>query len=691
MESREYRQEFLSTVRVIAESEQESTVASFVKEAADTLLHAGVIPDHEPCFYTGIGKRNRRLRVDGYALDDYDMTMYLLVADFNGSDDPETLTKSMARTCFDRLTAFVNEALSGTLYKNMEISIPAYDLVETLRTNKNRIRKFSFTLLTDKVASERIESFPFSELEGIPVEYHVWDINRFYRLAESESGRDELWINLCDYISNGIPCLEASSAHTEEYRSILCVIPGKVLADIYDKYGSRLLEGNVRSFLSTKRAVNRKIRETILSKPVRFFAYNNGISATATEVIMVSNGSGCFVTDIKGLQIVNGGQTTASLSNARYKDKASLDRIFVQMKLTEVNDELANNIIPDISRSSNSQNKVSEADFFSNHAFHIQFEKMSRKIFAPSVGGAQYETHWFYERANGQYMQEQSRMRKSEKDRFLMMNPKKQKITKTDLAKTINSWRELPQKACLGAQKNFASFAEWVTDEWEKNDTQFNELFFRQSVALTILFGQIRISIKHQPWYENGYLANLVSYSMAKLSNMLKLSFPNKELDLMIIWNKQSIPDILSEQLIPIYKAVFDILVSSDRLVQNVTEWSKNNVCWERVKATDVSMHPRIEELLIDKTEAQSIARSARKEQKILSGIEAQVFVVEKGKECWINMQDWVRGKNLLTSGEAQLLRLAATMSSNRIPNEIQCKKLKELYDKFLSEGYKEA
>lgn len=690
MELEEYRREFLTLVRVVAESDREGTVPSFVGQAANSLLDAGVIPDYESCFYTGTGRRKRKLRVDGYALDDFDMTMYLLIADYSGSDEPETLTMTQAKTVLDRLFAFLDEALTGFLHKEMEISTPAYDLVENIRTNQSRIRKYSFILLTDKIASERIDTLPFGEIQNVPVEYHVWDMNRFYRVTESESGRDEIYIKFDDYIQGGMPCLEASTAETDEYRSFLCVIPGIVLADIYDKYGSRLLEGNVRSFLSTKRAVNKKIRETILRQPKRFFAYNNGISATATDVEVEKQGNGLSVSSVKGLQIVNGGQTTASISNARFKDGVSLESIYVQVKLTEVDPVLASSIIPDISRSSNSQNKVSEADFFSNHPFHIQMEKFSRKIFAPAVGGAQYETHWFYERANGQYMQEQSRMKKSEKNRFIMLNPQKQKMTKTDFAKVYNAWRGLPQKVSLGAQKNFAVFAELITDEWEKSNTQFNELFFKQCVALTILFKKIHITIKQQTWYENGYLANLTAYSMAKLSQVLNENMLNKELDLMQIWDRQEIPDILCEQLMPIYKAVFDVLTDRHRLVQNVTEWSKNNVCWERAKGVNIQLHPEINDVMIDKNEAKTQARSARTEQKMISGIEAQMFVVEKGQSYWLDILTWAGKKKLLSPEENKILSLAGRMSGTRIPNEVQCRILQEIRNKVLAEGYQE-
>jgi len=690
MEINEYRKEFLSMVKVSAETDKDSTVTSFVKEASDFLLEAGIIPDYEECFYTGYGKHNRRYRIDGYAYDDYDMTMYLIIADYSGSDEPETLTLAGARTCFDRLQAFLDEALSGTLYKEMELSTPAFDLVENLKNIHTQIKKYCFVLETDKVASDRIETLPYGDIHGTQIEFHIWDMRRFYRVVESQNGRDEIIIDLYDYSKDGLPCLEASSANTAEYRCYLCVFSANVLGDIYDKFGSRLLEGNVRAFLTTKRAVNKKIRETILTQPSRFFAYNNGISATATEVVMEKSQTGLVISKIKGFQIVNGGQTTASLSNARFKDNASLDNIYVQMKLTEVDPALARSIIPAISRSSNSQNKVSEADFFSNHAFHIQMEKMSRKIFASAVNGAQYETHWFYERANGQYMQEQYKMKKSEKQRFLLLNPPKQKIIKTDLAKALNAWRCLPNIVCLGAQKNFSVFADWITDEWEKNSLQYNELFYKKSLALVILFRQTGMAIKQQPWYENGYLANLIAYSMSKFSFMLSENIPDMELDLMQIWDKQRMPDILPEQLIPVYKVVFKALTAEDRPTQNVTEWSKSSACWSRIKAVSIPFHPSISDILIDRNEMKGREKSARREQKMISGIEAQMVVVNKGQAYWQSTLSWASKKNLPSPEEIKLLQLASTMSGTRVPNEVQSKRLLEINDRILAEGYSE-
>lgn len=279
-------------------------------------------------------------------------------------------------------------------------------------------------------------------------------------------------------------------------------------------------------------------------------------------------------------------------------------------------------------------------------------------------------------------------MKKSEKNRFAIINPQKQKITKTDIAKVYNAWRGLPQKVSLGAQKNFAVFAEWVTDEWEKNNTHYNELFFKQCVALVILFKKISATIRQQPWYENGYLANLTAYSMAKLSYMLKENLPDKELDFMQIWDKQEVSDVLYEQLVPVYRAVFEVLTAQNRPVQNVTEWSKNNICWEQVKEKFVQLHPQIDEVMMDKNEAKTQASSARMEQRMISGIEAQMFVVEKGNAYWQDMLSWATERKLLSPEETKILSLACNMSGTKMPNEVQSRILQEIRNKVLAEGY---
>ena len=194
--------------------------------------------------------------------------------------------------------------------RNIEESTPAADLIEQLEFHKQNIRKFRLFYIAEGFTSDRIKDIVADDIEGIPTEYQVWDIERLFRVCCSDLGRQAVEIDFKGYTEMGIPCLEASAANNEDYKSYLCIIPGAVLADVYDTYGSQLLEGNVRSFLSTKVAVNKKIRGTILSEPEKFFAFNNGVSATAMDLVIETTPEGRFITYAKDFQIVNGGQTS---------------------------------------------------------------------------------------------------------------------------------------------------------------------------------------------------------------------------------------------------------------------------------------------------------------------------------------------------------------------------------------------
>lgn len=506
MDAQEFKKDFLESIKSEAAATGEGSCAAFVGNMAQCLIDAEALPDFTPSFYVGTSSNRKKYRVDGYVLDEFDYTMNLIIADFDGTED-RTMGKVAVSNSISKLVLFIDQALNSRLYRDIEMSTPCADLIDLLRVNKQRIRKYRLLIFTDAELSGLIRTIDAVDIEGIPAECQIWDMERLFRVCSSDLGRQIIGIDFRKYVGEGIPCLEASSAATAEYNSYLCIIPGGVLADIYDQYGSQLLEGNVRSFLSTKVAVNKKIRETILKYPSMFFAYNNGVSATAKNVKVETNEAGRFIVEAEDFQIINGGQTTASLSNTRHKDKADLKGIYVQMKLTEIDESDADRsteLIRNISRSSNSQNKVSDADFFATHPFHVRLEQFSRRIFAPAEAGAQYETKWFYERARGQYLQAQMRLTPAKKKQFMLQNPKSKVITKTDLAKVRNTWSGYPQIVSKGAQTNFMKFAELVDEAWTDNDMQYNERYYMESVALMILFRHLESIIPKQPWYEQG-------------------------------------------------------------------------------------------------------------------------------------------------------------------------------------------
>lgn len=689
MDTQEFKKDFLESIKSAAAVIGEGSCAAFVDNMSQYLIDAEVLSDFTPSFYTG-RKLSRKYRVDGYVLDEFDNTMNLVIADFDGNDMTRTITNAHAKQLFGQLVHFINAALKTDLHREIEISTPCADLIDLLRMNETKIRKYRLMIFTDADMSSAIKTIDIPDFENVPVEGQIWDIDRLFRVCCSEQGRQIIEIDFREYCSDGIPCLEASTAATNQYKSYLGVIPGTVLADIYDRFGSKLLEGNVRSFLSTKVAVNKKIRATILNSPQMFFAFNNGISATALDVQIEDTSKGRFITFARDFQIINGGQTTASISNARYKDKAVLDGIYVQMKLTAIDEstqEESDELIRNISRSSNSQNKVSDADFFASHPFHRRMEQISRLTFAPAAPGAQYETKWFYERARGQYLQEQMRLTPAKKKQFELQNPKNKVIKKTDLAKVQNCWMGHPHIVSRGAQTNFSAFAEWIDEAWNANEAQFNERYFQSTAALLLMFQFLEQKIPKQTWYEGGYRANVIYYTTALFRRLIKQQFSSSDLDLMLIWNKQELPEIIQQVLLDISEKVFFRITDPQRKVINVTQWCKRSECWDGVKALTYELPTEIQSCLISSGEAKSAEKSAKKDQKITNDINAQVEVIKYSADVWKRISAFAVMNHLVSPADVSVLAIACKIP-DKLPNSYQSKRLLALLNKVREEGF---
>lgn len=701
----EYRKVFIQDVLSAAESEGNGTEASFVKACAAKFFEGDIMPEYTPCYYNGHGYRNTSLKVEGYAYDEQDGTFYMLTSVYSGDDSPEKLLGSQAKTALDRCRGFAAQSIDNDLAERIEPSTEAYDLASLIYDQSRCISKFVIILITDMSLSERAnlgetESvlkkkktarrpgiLEAESISGIETEYRIWDMPRFYRNFGVGDGHEEITIDFNDYLHGGIPCLPANDTSVgNECRSYLCTVPGKVIADLYDEYGSRILEGNVRSFLG-KRGVNKDIRNTALNEPDMFFVYNNGLSATATSVD-VKGGRLLFAND---LQIVNGGQTTATLSSARHKDHADLTNVSVLMKLTQVPPEKSSIIVPIISKSANSQNKVNSADFFSTHEYHIRMEQMSRQLFAPARSGAQHETHWFYERARGQYVQATMRMTRAEEKKFKTQNPKDQVIKKTDLAKVLNAWNKNPHIVSKGAESNFVKFATATEAEWEQHKNDFNEQYFRDAVSLVIIYRTLDKLIPNQYWYARGYKANIVAYTTAVLRHMIDKKYPGEALDLNRIWQKQACPELLIQQLTLLAEKVYYEITSEKRLTQNVTQWCKQEACWENVKKIDAVPVPGFDTLLIGHQQLARQRKEAREIRKIDNSIDDQKLVFELGEVYWQRMWNWLRTHRIATMPETTALKYAMSISQGKIPNDRQSRHLAALRERAIQEGFPES
>jgi hypothetical protein len=535
--------------------------------------------------------------------------------------------------------------------------------------------------------SDRFQAFPDGEIGGIRASYHIWDMARFQRQRSSRGHKEPLDINFVELFGNGIACLPANLG-SDSYKSYLIVMPAPILSALYERYSARLLEQNVRTFLQARAQVNKGIRATILNEPQMFFAYNNGITATAQEVETRITDSGLQIVRMIDLQIVNGGQTTASLFHTQRRDKADLSGIFVQMKLSVIDSEQSEIVVPRISEYANTQNRVNAADFFSNHPFHVRMADSSRRIWAPAQQGAQRETKWFYERARGQYVDAQSKLTPGEQKRFRAEYPKTQMFTKTDLAKFENVFDDHPRWVNLGSQKNFARYALRIGKEWEKSSDGFNELYFKRAIARGILFRAVEKLVSAQPWYNGGYRANIVAYTLSMLGEITKRR--KATVDYQRIWAAQAVDDVLSETLVAIATAVNEDITRPPQGISNISEWCKREGCWTRL----LEQADSIAELLpqdfwsglASAEDTRHEAKTARQTQKVDNGIEVQRQVFDVPATKWSLILQEGTNRRLLTEKEIGILKIAEQIPS-KIPTERQSAVLVELLSRAQLEG----
>lgn len=685
---RVFRKSLLEQVHAAGSVAQTYMHEAFVQEVRDQLIAAEEIPDLTPCDFKKKGARKRERAIDGFCLDeaDLDHSVSLVVVDFKDRPDEDVppLTQPELDAAVKGALNFVEDAVNGVLHPMIEPSHTGYDLALWLFEHRSKVSSVRLFVVADTVLGTRTRVREQQRVGDIRVEVQVWDLARLMR-ASGNGGREPIEIDLKELAGGGLPALPASVGDTT-YSTYLCVVRGDVLASLYERYGARLLEGNVRSFLSVKGGVNRGIQNTIKSEPARFFAYNNGITATAADATFADTPRGKVLTTVKDLQIVNGGQTTASMFYAARSPAAeNLKKVHVQMKLSVVLPADADALIPNIARFANTQNKVSEADLFSNHQFHRRIDETSERIWAPAAPGATHQTRWYYERARGQYVNAQARLGAAKKKEFLQLHPKKQLLTKTDLAKHENTWAGLPHIVSRGAQKNFVSFATAVTENWERDERNYNDRWFEHTVAKAIVFRGAEALVDQQPWYEGGYRANIVTYGIARLVHEVQKA--KSEIDLDRIWRSQALSVPLKNVLVEALALADEVIRAPPAGMSNLSEWAKKEDCWSRMKERKLQLPPEFVAELRTKAEVREDALDARKEQQLTNEVQALMAVVNLGSDYWKKVLAWHRETGGLSPKEVALVTKMA-VKRGFVPPDWQAPMLLSVHNRLTKEGF---
>lgn len=572
-------------------------------------------------------------RVDGYAFDIPEDAegasgdLYIAVCAYRQEDALPTVNAKEIDKSVAEVERFLRFALSSKTLDELEESSHDYKLTMLLRSHMSKIARVRVLVFTNAHLKIRKKVFETSQIGSLALHTNVFDLERYAKI--SSTGTDPVEIDLLEDFAGGIPCLQASG-NSSGYQSYLFAIPGPVLADIFAAYGNRLLEQNVRTYLQAKTGVNKGILKTISDEPAMFFAYNNGLTATASMVKTASRDDGSLaITHIKDFQIVNGGQTTASILYARDGLKYDLSEVFAQVKLSVVEEQKLGQIVPKISEYANTQNKVSLADLASNSPVQIRIERLSKEVVAPQRAGALHASKWFYERARGQYKSLFSYKTQSQRKKLETEFPKSQLIEKTDLAKFELAFDSRPHHVAEGAQKCFGRYIT-TTLKATADSNELHETWFKCAVAKGILFRRLDNEVARSEWYktDKGLKAQTVAYTLAACAQAFRDA--GQQIDLLRIWRDQEVPLALLEWLIKQAAVVHKILNNPPGLVKNPTEFCKKEFCWtQHVRGKTSPPDRKILDYGVDLTEFSAEQSSGKRQARRDSELDFEIALAK--------------------------------------------------------------
>ena len=648
----------------------------FTAVILDYLGELQEIEDPIICPFRGYG-----LQLNAYSISDDYEEISLFVSVYKDSDDIPSVPRTEIDAAIKRALQLYRKA-TNDLYQSFEKDSDTYEFAITLHNRKNNIKRVNVIALTNGTV-KNIE-LKALELDGVDISFSVLDMDRVYRCSTSGKMRETVEIDFVNDYGTKVPCIENECS--DKYSVYLAIISGELLADIYENHGPRLLERNVRSFLQVRGAVNKGIRDTLRDEPDMFLAYNNGISVTAESVEIERDENGKpSICKVRDMQIVNGGQTTASIFNAR-KDKkvnADLSKVYIQMKVSVIaNAEDMDEIVPKISAYANTQNKIQMADFSANDPFHRKIEELSRITWSPNSGGAK-PLNWFYERARGQYADMVSKeTTPKRKKAFKETHPL---FTKTDLAKFLNTWDQLPYQVSEGAQKNFKKFTVRLN---ERGAFTPDVKYYERLIAKAVLFKRTEKLVQAQKF--GGYRANIVTYTLAYLSYVTA-----QRIDLDSIWKQQSLSPALEECIIGISKFVHHEIVNPPGGA-NVGEWCKKQKCWETIKAYPYSISDALQAELINVSKTKDVVSSAASAVTSSFNVtsEDEKELIQRAcsiaASTWYALSKWAKKTDNFQGWQRSIVfSVGQLIARGKKPSYKQSRQALIVYDEAINKGFR--
>ncbi|AEE24897.1 Abortive phage infection [Glaciecola sp. 4H-3-7+YE-5] len=696
----EYKNELYSISNIDADKNEIFPEESFFEHVSEMLSEAGILDDVQ---YSPYRNTYKGMKLDGFSWNALEKTICGIIVNFtNEPDHIDTLTNSQIKDISKRVTKFFEGSVDKSFISNLEVTDPGRMAADEIGHYLADAIKIRVVIFSDQRLSTRVKKLSIDEILEKETSIEIWDIERLKELSQSGGDSEEFTVDI-KALGGELKVLPANNLENG-VSTYLGIMPGTLLSDIYDEFGQRLLESNVRTFLDFRAGTNKGMRKSLLTEPERFFAYNNGLTVTATAITTEILDGQTVVTELENMQIVNGGQTTASIyfsprdkgklkgeDREYFYSEIDLSKVFVQMKLTVVGEkETADTLKSNIATFANSQNSIQQSDLVSNHPFHTNIETRSRKQLMPA-GETGFPSKWFYERARGQYTTQLRAMSTSRQNKFIAEYPKNQVFTKTDMAKYENTWRMNPHEVKKGAQANLKLLGQSILREFEMNEDEFGAVFFNDLVAKMILFRTTDHAIPRSDWYkaEKGLKAEIVAYTLALLRFSLKKE--KKDINLERIFKKQSVSKSLTDYIVELGQLVRNKITDPYFRggIANPSEFCKSEKGWLKFQELKINLSGLDPQDILNGQQVGEVQEEKKELKKTSKTINDFEYVMSVTAKEWTLISEFYSLTYAPMHKNVDLpLKCVALLQYGKVPSDKQLKLAVQIRDNAYKEGF---
>ena len=654
-------------------TETGNTTQAFTRYVLDAMCEKGNLGEAEECYAVIRHSTTGNIlgEINGFAISLSGETISLFHTIYEPNDEIYSVSADLYQTGIKRLQGYYLEAVAGRC-NAMEPSAEDYKICKYIYENADDITSVRLFVISNGSINANLKT-PKERIEDKSVQYITWDANKLYQNLCSSSDHISVDIDLMDDLDYNfrVPFIKHESLD-EKYNTYIAMLPGEFLYNLYENYNTDLLQFNVR-FFKGKKGCNKEIFETLKTKPHRFLAYNNGLTATASEILVEYNDdlrTGVFKF-IENFQILNGGQTTASIYYAKKENpNIELSAVYVQMKLIVLQDNI-DEFHSMITRYSNTQTKVSVSDYSTNNVFNQKLQEISRTTVSPDLTHSGDITYWYYERVSGQYNQDINRIHSLvDKNKFKLKFPLDKKFDKCELGKIYTAWKQKPYISINGPQKCYKEFIE------EYKDFVPDAVFYEDFIAMLIIY---RFMEKKNPVFMEYHQvkAQMTIYTLAMLYYVT-----NGAISLYKIWQNQGLSDNLKTFINDLSRQLYAYLDAEKPSTSTFRDYCKSSKTWEATKHCPLTLN--LESIADDlKQSGEDYAR--RKAAREISERERKL-VEQCGAAFWDGLSQYTL--DIFSESERKIMTdIAKTLTSSKMLTVVQIFEANQILQKVEEAG----